>query len=66
MQTYFIVSYLEILLPDDGIKRDPERENCAVLTIAALTANAIHIQVAYNSVTRYNFGDWSIANWQYK
>ena len=27
------------LLPGDGIKRDPERENCAVLTIAAQTAN---------------------------
>ena len=26
-------------VPGDGIKRDPERENCAVLTIAAQTAN---------------------------
>ena len=41
------------LLPGDGIKRDPERENCAVLTIAAQTANSIHIRVTFNAVTRY-------------
>ena len=29
-------------IPGDAIKRDPERENCAVLTIAAQTANSIH------------------------
>ena len=40
-------------LPGDGIKRDPERENCAVLTIAAQTANSIHIRVTFNAVTRY-------------
>ena len=40
-------------VPGDGIKRDPERENCAVLTIAAQTANSIHIRVTFNSVTRY-------------
>ena len=39
-------------LPGDAIKRDPERENCAVLTIAAQTANSIHIRVTFNAVTR--------------
>ena len=39
-------------LPGDGIKRDPERENLAVLTIAAQTANSIHIRVTFNAVTR--------------
>ena len=43
-----------INVPGDGIKRDPERENCAVLTIAALTANLIHIRVTFIAVTRYN------------
>ena len=42
-------------LPGDGIKRDPERGNCAVLTIAAQTANSIHIWVTFNGVTRYLF-----------
>ena len=40
-------------LPGDGIKRDPERENLAVLTIAAQTANVIHIRVTFIVVTRY-------------
>ena len=40
-------------VPGDGIKRDPERENCAVLTIAAQTANSIHIRVTFIAVTRY-------------
>ena len=39
-------------LPGDGIKSDPERENCAVLTIAAQMANSIHIRVTFNAVTR--------------
>ena len=42
-----------ILVPGDAIKRDPERENYAVLTIAAQTANSIHIRVTFNAVTRY-------------
>ena len=42
--------------PGDGIKRDPERENCAVLTIAAQMANLIHIRVTFNAVTRYAIG----------
>ena len=42
-----------ISIPGDAIKRDPERENCAVLTIAAQTANSIHIRVTFNVVTRY-------------
>ena len=41
------------IIPGDAIKRDPERENCAVLTIAAQTANSIHIRVKFNAVTRY-------------
>ena len=40
-------------LPGDGIKRDPERENRAVLAIAAQTANSIHIWVTFNAITRY-------------
>ena len=43
-----------LLLPVDGIKRDPERENCAVLTISAQMANSIHIRVTLNAVTRYH------------
>ena len=41
------------IVPDDAIKRDPEGENCAVLTIAAQTANSIYIRVTFNAVTRY-------------
>ena len=41
-------------IPGDDNKRDPERENLAVLTIAAQTANVIHIRVTFNAVTRYN------------
>ena len=44
------------IVPGDGIKRDPERENCAVLTIAAQTANSIHIRITFNAVTRYKVG----------
>ena len=40
------------IVPGDAIKRGPERENCAVLTIAAQTANSIHIRVTFNAVTR--------------
>ena len=40
-------------VPGDAIKCDPERENCAVLTIAAQTANSIHIRVTFHVVTRY-------------
>ena len=40
-------------LPGDAIKRDPEKENYALLTIAAQTANSIHIRVTFNVVTRY-------------
>ena len=40
-------------LPGDDNKRDPERENLAVLTIAAQTANVIHIRVMFNAITRY-------------
>ena len=39
-------------LPGDDNKRDPERENLAVLTIAAQIANVIHIRVTFNAVTR--------------
>ena len=39
-------------VPGDDNKRDPERENLAVLTIAAQTANVIHIRVTFNVVTR--------------
>ena len=42
----------EHYVPGDGIKRDQERENCAVLTIAAQTANSIHIRVMFNGATR--------------
>ena len=42
-----------MILPGDAIKRNPERENCAVLTIAAQTANSIHFRVTFNAVTRY-------------
>ena len=41
-------------IPGDAIKRDPERENCAVLTIAAQTANSIHIRVTFIAVPRYS------------
>ena len=44
----------EFAVPGDDNKRDPERENLAVLTIAAQTANVIHIRVTFNVVTRYN------------
>ena len=47
------MSKLHQTLPGDAIKRDLEKENCAVLTIAAQTANSIHIRVTFNSVTRY-------------
>ena len=40
-------------IPGGDNKRDPERENLAVLTIAAQTANVIHIRVMFNGVTRY-------------
>ena len=40
-------------VPGGAIKRDPERENLAVLTIAAQTANSIHIRVKFNGATRY-------------
>ena len=43
-------------VPGGAIKRDPERENRAVLTIAAQTANSIHIRVTFNVVTRYEAG----------
>ena len=53
------VSYLNMVfftkrpsIPGDAIKRDPERENLAVLTIAAQTVNVIHIRVTLNAVTR--------------
>ena len=39
-------------VPGDDNKRDPERENLAVLTIAAQTANLIHIRVTFIAVTR--------------
>ena len=45
--------FIGVRLPGDGIKLDPERENCALLTIAAQTANSIHIRVTFNVVTRY-------------
>ena len=48
-----VALYLLLYIPGDAIKRDPERENCAVLTIAAQTANSIHIRVTFNAVTRY-------------
>ena len=41
------------IVPGGDIKCDPERENCAVLTIAAQTANSIHIRVTFIVVTRY-------------
>ena len=41
------------MLPDDCIKRDPERENFALLPIASRPANSIHIRVTFNVVTRY-------------
>ena len=44
---------MRYIVPGDAIKLDLERENCAVLTIAAQTANSIHIRVAFNAVTRY-------------
>ena len=40
-------------VPGDDNKRDPERENLAVLTIAAQTANVIHIRVTFIVATRY-------------
>ena len=40
------------IIPGDDNKRDPERENLAVLTIAAQTANVIHIRVTFIAVTR--------------
>ena len=43
---------IRYVLPGDDNKRDPERENLAVLTIAAQTANVIHIRVTFNVVTR--------------
>ena len=43
---------IKVDIPGDAIKRDPERENCAVLTIAAQTANLIHIRVTFIAVTR--------------
>ena len=39
-------------LPGDDNKREPERENLAVLTVAAHTANLIHIRVTFIAVTR--------------
>ena len=39
-------------VPGDDNKRDPERENLAVLTIAAQKANVIHIRVTFIVVTR--------------
>ena len=50
-QTY-LVTY-RFIVPGDDNKRDLERENLAVLTIAAQTANVIHIRVTFNGVTRY-------------
>ena len=41
-------------IPGYGNKRDPERENLAVLTIAAQTANLIHIRVTFIVATRYS------------
>ena len=46
---------VDLVLPGDAIKCDPERENCAVLTIAAQTANSIHIRVTFIVVTRYHY-----------
>ena len=43
-------------IPGDDNKRDPERENLAVMTIAAQTANLIHIRVTFNVVTQYELG----------
>ena len=48
-----VTNFTIITVPSDGIKRDPERESCAVLTIAAQMANSIHIRVTFNAVTRY-------------
>ena len=48
------MSLVSIHLPGDDNKRDPERENLAVLTIAAQTANVIHIRVTFIVVTRYD------------
>ena len=45
-----------VFVPGDDIKLDPERENRAVLTIAAQTANSIHIRITFNAVTRYKVG----------
>ena len=45
-----VVKYAHV--PGDDIKREPERENLAVLTIAAQTANLIHIRVTFIAVTR--------------
>ena len=47
------ITQIMVSIPGDAIKRDPERENCALLTIAAQTANSIHIRVTFNAVTRY-------------
>ena len=52
-------------LPGDGIKRDPERENLAVLTIAAQTANLIHIRVMFNAVAWYLFFGWGTISHHY-
>ena len=49
-----VVATSQVIVPGDDNKRDPERENLAVLTIAAQTANVIHIRVTFNAVTRYS------------
>ena len=48
-----VVATSQVIVPGDDNKRDPERENLAVLTIAAQTANVIHIRVTFIVVTRY-------------
>ena len=50
--TFLHLQLRPLYVPGDGIKHDPERENLAVLTIAAQTANLIHILVTFNAVTR--------------
>ena len=57
IQYFIIIQHLQCAvhpasyLPGDDNKCDPERENLAVLTIAAQTANVIHIRVTFIVVT---------------
>lgn len=41
------------LIPGDGMKRNPERDNFAILPIASRQAHLIHIRVTVDSVTPY-------------